>query len=53
MDMDNIARQHLLERDKKEREAEERREAEAQRLRAELRVLEAIQRYGVAWPGEY
>jgi hypothetical protein len=35
-----------------ERETEERQRAEADRLRAELIVLEAIARHGVYWPGD-
>lgn len=35
------------------RDDEEKKRAEAVRLRAELRVLEAIRRNGIAWPGEY
>ena len=35
------------------REDEEKQRADAARLRAELRVLEAIRRNGIAWPGEY
>ena len=50
--LDKAAHETLRRQELIEREAEDRQRREADRLRAELIVLEAIARHGVYWPGD-
>jgi hypothetical protein len=50
--LDKAAHETLRLQELVEREAEERKRRDADRLRAELIVLEAIARHGVYWPGD-
>jgi len=50
--LDKLALEALRQQEAAERDGEDLKRAEADRLRAELVVLEAIARYGVYWPGD-